>query len=107
VIAPDPSAARDVPAAGKKAVSGIVELAIERGAPIFNDGRPEACAAIYEVAITALIDLAPETVGNDAVQRLRLALAEGQSEKDGTKKAWIFRRAMDRVYEDASTQTLR
>ncbi len=111
VIVPGPPAARDTPAEGMKAsaasVSGLVELAIERGVPIFNDGKPEACAAIYEVTITALIDLASETVGNDGVERLRLALAEGQSEKDATKNAWIFRRAMDRVYQDATSQRSR
>ncbi len=107
VIVPGPSAARDMPAEGNKVVSGLVELAIERGVPIFNDGKPEACAAIYEVTITALIDLASESLGNDAVERLRLALAEGQSEKDATKKAWIFRGAMDRVYQDATSQRSR
>jgi len=98
VIVPGPSAAGDMPAQVSKVVSGLLELAIERGVPIFNDGNPEACAAIYEVAITALIDLAYESVGSHAVERLRLALAEGQSEKDATERAWIFRRAMDRVY---------
>jgi len=107
VIVPGPSATADMPAEGKKVVLGLLELAIERGVPIFNDGKPEACAAIYEVTITALIDLASDAVGNDAVERLRLALAEGQSEKDATKKAWIFRRAMDRVYQDASSQSPR
>jgi len=104
VIVPGPPAARDMPAEGKKVVSRLVELAIERGVPIFNDAKPEACAAIYEVTITALIDLASDTVGNDALERLRLALAEGQSEKDATKRAWIFRRAMDRVYQYASSR---
>lgn len=111
VIVPDPSAAQNVPAEAIKAsalgVSGLVELAIERGVPIFNDGKPDACAAIYEVTIAAIIDLASDAVGNDAVERLRLALAEGQAEKDATKRAWIFRRAMDRVYQDASRQSPR
>lgn len=111
VIVSDPSAGRNSPAERIKAtglgVCGLVELAIERGVPMFNDGKPEACAAIYEVTITALIDLASEAVGNDAVERLRLALAEGQAEKDVTKRAWIFRRAMDRVYQDASRQSPR
>ncbi len=104
VIVPDPSAARNLPPEGMRAnalvASGLVELAIERGVPIFNDGKPEACAAIYEVTIAAIIDLASEAIGNDAVERLRLALTEGQAEKDATKRSWIFRRAMDRVYQD-------
>jgi uncharacterized surface protein with fasciclin (FAS1) repeats len=111
VIVPDPSAVTNVPAGGIKAnalgVSGLVELAIERGVPIFNDGKPDACAAIYEVTIAAIINLASEAVGNDAVERLRLALAEGQAEKDATNKAWIFRRALDRVYLEASRQSSR
>jgi predicted DNA-binding protein (UPF0251 family) len=78
-----------------------LELAIERGVPLFNSGRQDACAAIYEVTIAAIIDLASDAVGNDAAERLRLALAEGQAENDATKRAWIFRRAMDRLYEDA------
>jgi len=111
VIVPDPSAAKNVPAEGIKesalGVSGLVELAIKRGVPIFNDGKPEACAAIYEVTIAAIIDLASDAVGNDAVERLRLALAEGQAEKDATNRAWIFRRAMDRVYLESSRQSSR
>jgi len=107
VIVPGPSAARDTPAEGSRVVSGLVELAIERGVPIFNEGNREACAAIYEVTITALIDLASEAVGNDSLERLRLALAEGESERDGTRRAWIFRRALDRVYLDAIAQSPR
>lgn len=111
VIIPDPSATKNLPAGGMKAsalgVSGLVEQAIELGVPIFNDGNPAACAAIYEVTITAIIDLASDAVGNDAVERLRLALAEGQAEKDATNRAWIFRRAMDRVYQEASRQSPR
>jgi len=111
VIVPDPSAASNLPEQGMKAnalgVSGLVELATERGVPFFNDGNPEACAAIYEVTIAAIIDLASEAVGNDGVERLRLALAEGEAEKNATKRAWIFRRAMDRVYQDANRRNPR
>lgn len=108
VIVPEPSTANTPPAQGSKdsaeGITGLVELAIERGAPLFNGGKPDACAAIYEVTITALIDLAPDALGNDAVERLRLALAEGQAEKDATERAWIFRRALDRLYQDAGRQ---
>ncbi|MCX5691047.1 MAG: CIA30 family protein [Planctomycetota bacterium] len=105
VLVPNPSANTDAPMAGRAAkaqdVSGIVELAIERGVPLFNDGKPDACAAIYEVTLSAILDLAADAVGNDSVERLRLALAEGQSEKNVSERAWIYRRAMDRVLQDA------
>ena len=29
----------------------IYAMAVDRGAPLFNDGNPDACAAVYEVAI--------------------------------------------------------
>ena len=111
VLVPAPSTAKDMPAEAMKAsalsVSSLVELAIERGVPIFNDGNPAACAAIYEVTVSAIIDLASDVVGNEAVESLRLAFAEGQAEKDASKRAWIFRRAMDRVYEEATRRSLR
>lgn len=111
VLVPAPSTAKDMPAQMMKAsalsVSSLVELAIERGVPIFNDGNPAACAAIYEVTLSAIIDLASDVVGNDAVESLRLAFAEGQAEKDASKRAWIFRRAMDRVYEEATRRSQR
>jgi transforming growth factor-beta-induced protein len=86
--------------ASPQAVTGLMELAIERGVPLFNDGNPEACAAIYEVAISAMVDLASGALGADSIDRLRLSLAEGQAERDPSKRAWIFRRAMDRAYQD-------
>ena len=111
VIVPGSSGAREFPAEGPNAsapgVAGLVVLAIERGVPMFNDGKPEACAAIYEVTIAALVDLARGALGNDGVERLRLALAEGRAEKDATKRAWIFRRAMDRVHRDAGRDSSR
>lgn len=106
VLGPDASTATSLPAGGigasASSVARIVELAIERGAPIFNDGNPGACAAIYEVTIAAIIDLASDALGNDALERLRLSLAEGTAERDATRRAWIFRQTLDRAYHDAS-----
>ena len=111
VILPDPSAANQLPREQNRAtasdISGLVELAINRGVPLFNDGMPGACAAVYEVTISAILNLASPALGNDAAERLKLALSEGQAEKDPSNKAWIFRRALDRVHEDANRHSLR
>lgn len=105
VIQPDPASARTPPqvgaAASASSVAELVERAIERGAPIFNDGDPDACAAIYEVTIAAIVDLAGDAVGRDALERLRLAMAQGMAERDATRRAWLFREALDRTYQDA------
>ncbi len=106
VLVPEASAAGVEPAERMRptvaGVTGLVELAIERGVPLFNNGNPEACAAVYEMTIAAIVDLAPGAVGNDSVLRLRAALAEGRAERDAAERAWIFRRAMDRVLQDAA-----
>jgi uncharacterized surface protein with fasciclin (FAS1) repeats len=90
------------PAASPQSVRGLIELAIERGAPLFNDGNEAACAAIYEVTISALVDLSPATLGTGGLERLRMTLAEAETERDATKRAWLYRRALDRVYADAN-----
>jgi hypothetical protein len=109
VILPSTSADREAPVnvtgASLAGVLSVVELAIERGVPIFNDGNHEACAAIYEVTLTSLVELGREAIGNDGADQVRLALAEGLAERDAAKRAWIFRRAMDRVYLDASRRS--
>lgn len=52
----------------------LVDLAIERGVPLFNNGRPESTVAIYEVATKGLLALG-KAVPDDARRALRAALA--------------------------------
>ncbi|MFT4514968.1 MAG: transforming growth factor-beta-induced protein, partial [Planctomycetota bacterium] len=40
----------------------IYALAVERGAKLFNDGNPDACAAIYEVAVETMIGFGGDRV---------------------------------------------
>jgi uncharacterized surface protein with fasciclin (FAS1) repeats len=53
----------------------LVDLAIERGVPLFNNGQPEATVAIYEVASRALLQLG-NTVPDESRKALRTALAD-------------------------------
>ncbi len=106
VLVPEASAGGSKPAERMMptaaGVTGLVELAIERGVPLFNNGNPEACAAVYEVTIAAIVDLASGAIVDDGSTRLRVALAEGRAQKDAAERAWIFRHAMDRVLQDAA-----
>lgn len=52
----------------------LVELAIQRGVPLFNNGQPESTVAIYEVATKGLLALG-NAVPDDARRALRAALA--------------------------------
>jgi uncharacterized surface protein with fasciclin (FAS1) repeats len=70
----------------------LVELAITRGVPIFNNGQPEATVAIYEVASKALLALGT-AVPDDARRALRAALGNtGGSARD---RAFALRSGLD------------
>ncbi len=76
-------------------VPQLIELAIERGVPVFNDGDFDGCAAIYEVTIEALRTM--ESVPKASREVLSKALTEASSKKSTEDKAWIFRRAIDKT----------
>jgi len=71
----------------------IIERAITLGVPLFNEGNPAACAAIYEVACMALNSM-PDTP-ESARTRLQQALGEIQALQNESRKAWILRYAID------------
>ncbi len=76
----------------------LCELAISRGAPLFNAGQFAGCAAVYELTIESMIALGRESLGRDIIQRLELGMAEATGEHDWDGKAWAYRRALDDVY---------
>jgi transforming growth factor-beta-induced protein len=91
VLLPPDSAA----STGKTSAAEIVRRAIERGVPLFNDGQPRACAAVYEIAALSLSDR--KDVPADGRKRLRKALAEAGDQQDWSGRAWTLRRALDEL----------
>jgi len=71
----------------------LIDLAIDRGAPLYNDGQPAATVAIYEVAATAL--LAGGAVTDDAQRTLRNALRDATRNGTARDKALTLRAALD------------
>ena len=76
--------------------SQLIELAIERGVPIFNSGDVAGCAAIYEVTSEALRTM--ECVPEESRTALGKALAEARAEKSARQRAWILRAALDKTF---------
>ncbi len=74
----------------------LIELAIERGVPIFNDGNQAACAAVYEVTCESL-RIMPGVPEKMRIE-LASAISDMRAEKHARQKAWILRNALDRVY---------
>ncbi len=72
---------------------GLIELAIERGVPIFNNGDAAGCAALYEVTAEALRSMS--SVPESSRKMLAKALREARAEKSARQRAWILRAALD------------
>ena len=80
-----------------KGPRALIELAISRGVPIFNQGNPDACAAIYEITCRSLLEsiVVPESARTVLLEALDKSILT----TSGTRKAWILRYALDEVLE--------
>jgi uncharacterized surface protein with fasciclin (FAS1) repeats len=77
-----------------EAAREILTLAVRRGVAFFNDDEPEATAAIYEVAIRAVLNLG-DNVSTTTRRALERGLRDAEAEHDAEEKAWVLRRAID------------
>jgi uncharacterized surface protein with fasciclin (FAS1) repeats len=82
-----------------QAAKRVIELAIERGVPLFNAGQHSACAAIYEVTVESLLKSQNAVLGDKERSALQTALDNMRAEKDPRQQAWILRRALDAANE--------
>ena len=78
--------------------AALIERAIEVGAPLFNDGNVEACAATYAIALESLDALGGTALPAADRDRIRRGLEEAARERDVRERAWILRRTMDDLY---------
>jgi len=74
----------------------VINVALDRGVTMYNHGNPAACAAIYEVAATALLtnDSAMCSATRAGLER---AMESASHEHDASERAWILRRGLDDV----------
>lgn len=79
----------------------LIDLAVRRGVPLFNDGQPDATVAIYEVATTALLSLGA-AVPNEAQRALRQAL--GDTSGSVRDRAFTLRGGLDQARRALSGQ---
>lgn len=73
--------------------AALIELAIERGVPLYNDGQVAGCCAVYEIAAESLLARTEEIAAATraiVVDALRVAAAQEPREA-----AWTLRRALD------------
>jgi len=81
----------------------LIQQAINRGVPLFNNGHHSACAAVYEVAAMGLLAGNDASLEADVRKSLAGALASVQRSHDATKNAWTMRHALDAAYASMSS----
>ncbi len=96
LLPPAPPAEASGPAKARK----LVELAIERGVPLFNAGQTEACKAVYEVTAEALVNMPASMLTTNDRDKLTGALAEIKDQTSAREQAWTLRHALDAVREN-------
>lgn len=95
VLEPEPELLQPPPTLSP---TDLIQLAISQGVPLFNNGNPAACAAVYEITCEALRSM-PE-VSADSRQTLSRALARMRATSEAGERAWILRYALDAVLAD-------
>lgn len=96
VLLPPASESASAPEKTRK----LIELAIERGVPLFNNGTPEACKVVYEITAEALVNMPAPTMTADSREKLTVALAKVKDQISARDQAWTLRHALDSVYEN-------
>ena len=82
-------------------VCDAISLAIARGAPIYNAGSAEGCAAIYAHVAGDLVDLLEGEDEDGLLEAVRVELntasIEAEEADDADQAAWTLRHAFDRL----------
>lgn len=80
-------------------VESIIGSAIRRGVPLFNEGNPQACADLYELAAEALLLLPEENLSSNQREILTNALERTKKQSSASNRAWTMRNALDKTLD--------
>lgn len=89
--------ASPVPAVTSQDMDSYLLRAIERGAPLFNAGNPEACAAVYATALEGVATNAGWGMEEDQRSNLGDWLELTAVIADPAERAWAYRTLIDTV----------
>ena len=73
----------------------IVRMAIDRGAPLFNQGNHAACAAVYEMAASVMLTLPEGNLSRSQRKMLTSAMKSVSNTHCDTSNSWTLRRTFD------------
>ena len=86
----------DQEAGHTSAAEELIRRAIERGAPMYNQGNAAACAAVYQTCADALMVM--DVLDDRQEDRMTRAMQEASSTHDMNRRAWMMRHALDEAY---------
>ena len=81
----------------------ILNLEIQRGVPLFNDGQVAGTAGIYEIAARSVLAGSFE-LPRRAERALEQGLAQGRRTHDMRERAWVYRGALDRALDELESR---
>lgn len=82
------------------AMDAYLTRAVERGVPLFNQGMPEACAAVYATALEGIANSDGWGLEITQLANLRYQLEMASAIQDPTERAWAYRRIIDALLSD-------
>jgi len=94
-----PAPRKPVELTGPQKLHKVIGEAIAAAVPLFNDGQPAACAAIYRIAALSVLQFGGADLDRSSQRALRRALDSTSDSKDANESAWTLRRALDRTHE--------
>jgi uncharacterized surface protein with fasciclin (FAS1) repeats len=75
----------------------LARMALDKGVPLYNHGNHAGCAAVYEMAARAMLELPHDGLNSQQRQALRDALRTVDHSYNNTRNAWTMRHALDAV----------
>ena len=78
----------------------LIEDAIERGVPTYNDGDPAGCAAIYKECLEKIV--ADEATDEELRETLGKVLDMSEQADGDQELAWLYRNGLDYAYQQLS-----
>ena len=73
----------------------VLNNAIERGVPMFNNNNSEGCAAVYATALDAIASVDGFGLNSEVRAGLTKQLQSIADMRDSSERAWAYRRIMD------------
>lgn len=85
----------------------VLQRTISRGVPLYNNGDPDACCAVYATALEAIA--MSEGWGLSATQNKNIlsAISEAESIRDAGERAWAYRRIIDALGTDGAMRSMK